>query len=101
MDKETVSYTGQLIHWFVEHWQFSMLIIGGAFWGAVWSIKKVFPTHKVMRECENNMRVDLEKHEKSEIVRFNAFKTENLIQHQSIESRLDRIIDHLINKNHG
>jgi len=100
MDRETVWHIGDIFRWLVEHWQLSTLVIGGAFWGAVWSVKKVFPTHKVMEDCEKSMRVDLKKHADAEIARFKEFNKTNERQHNAINSRLDRIIDHLIKGNH-
>lgn len=99
MDKETTVHVSELVHWVVNNWQFAMLLLGGFFWGAVWAVQKVFPTHKVMRECEATMRGDLVAHERNEIARFNVFKLEQAEEHAAINTRLDTIIKHLLGHN--
>ena len=99
MPQETTDHIGLAIKWFSDNWQLTTLLVGGLFWAGVWSVKKVFPTHRVMKDCEETMRKDLKDHEEKEIFRFREFKNENAIQHESINSRLDRIIEHLIKKN--
>ena len=96
MDKETVSHVGQILEWVSDNWQFTVLLAGGIFWSMVWAIKKTFPTHKVMLECENDMRLALEKHEREEVIRMLEFKRENGSQHQEIRNGLNLILDHIM-----
>ena len=96
MDKETVGHIGQVLEWLTDNWQFTALLIGGTFWSLVWAVKKTFPTHRVMRDCENDMRLSLEKHEREEIIRMIEFKRENASQHQEIRDGLRLILDHVM-----
>ena len=98
MSHET-SHGVQFAQWLTKNWQFTALLAGGMFWSAVWSVKKVFPTHKVMMECETRMRIDMKDHERMVSGWLHDFRQEESEEHQAINSRLDRIIDHLIKGN--
>lgn len=99
MDKDTTDHVGRAIHWLAENWQLTVLLIGGMFWSAVWAVKKVFPTHKVMRDCEHEMGERLDRHEREEFRRADEFSRSNAEQHQEIRADLRQIRDYIMGSN--
>ena len=81
-----------VLHWAIEHWQFSLFLLGSAIGTIVWWLHITFASKELMEVCRLDM---IENYDK----KMERYHTENKEEHRVLRTDVKLILAHLLDKN--
>jgi hypothetical protein len=99
MQHEELSTAHRLFHLSLEHWPYTLAVIGAGIGWVIWAAHQIFSTKDEVGICKSELILALERHESEGIARQDKSNTENAIQHNDIRRDINRLTDHLLERN--
>ena len=88
---DDISAVHIVVHWLLEHWHFTLFLIGSAAGSIVWWMRTVFASKENMEKCRVNM-VD------SYDEKMENYHNENREEHKELRHDVKSILSHLLGK---
>ena len=87
---DDISALHAIFHWLLEHWQFTLFLLGSACGGVVWWMNSVFASKVHMENCRLDMVDNYDK-------KMERYHKENREEHLELRTDVKSILSHLLN----